>query len=109
MWQADGSVGLSMELAPDESSFGTGQRAFDLNLRGRKLSLWNVDPAGYQRGDEPINYCVSYYLGVNNHGAYGLLWDNPAKGQIDIGTSKDDEVQITSEAGSISYYLFVGR
>ncbi|MDQ7026073.1 MAG: glycoside hydrolase family 31 protein [Anaerolineae bacterium] len=108
-WRADGEVGLSMSLADDEASFGTGQRAFDLNLRGRKLGLWNVDPAGYQRGDDPINYCVSYYLGVHQNGVYGLLWDNPAKGEIDIGASKSDEVQISAETGQLSYFFFVGN
>jgi alpha-glucosidase len=108
-WQAAGQLGLSMELAPDEASFGTGERAFDLNLRGRKLELWNIDPGGYQRGDDPVNYCISYYLGVHGHGVYGLLWDNPAKGAIDIGAAKTDELHITAETGQMSYFLFAGR
>jgi alpha-glucosidase len=78
-------------------------------LRGRKLELWNIDPAGYRRGDDPVNYCVSYYLGVHEHGMYGLLWDNPAKGVIDIGASNSNELQITAETGQISYFLFAGR
>jgi alpha-glucosidase len=108
-WRANGQSGLSMTLAADEASFGTGERAYDLNLRGRKVELWNIDPAGYQRGEDPVNYSVSYYLSVHSHGVYGLLWDNPAKGTIDIGATSPDELQITAETGQMSYYLFVGR
>jgi alpha-glucosidase len=107
-WRANGEVGLSIALVDDEASFGTGERAFDLNLRGRKVNLWNIDPGGYQRGDEPINYCVSYYLGVHQNGVYGLLWDNSAKGVIDIGAAKSDELQISTETEKLSYYLFAG-
>lgn len=108
-WQEAGAIGLSVQLGKDEGIYGTGERAFDLNLRGRKLDFWNVDPGGYQRGDDPINTCISYYMGVNAGGVYGLLWDNSYKGVFDLGASNADEVKITAEAGAISYYLFVGE
>lgn len=105
----DGQVGLSISLQDDEASYGTGERAFDLNLRGRKLHFWNTDPGGFERGDDPVNYCVSFYLGVNDTGAYGLLWDNSSRGIFDIGASNPDELKITSETGQLTYYLFFGK
>lgn len=108
-WRADGSVGMAARLHPSEASYGTGERAFHLNLRGRRLPIWNTDPGGYHRGDDPINYCVSYYMGVHDHGAYGLLWDNPARGMFDIGATDSDRLHITSETGELYYYLFAGE
>jgi alpha-glucosidase len=109
IWQEGGGLGLNVRLQKDEAIYGTGERAFDLNLRGRRLDFWNVDPGGYRRGDDPINTCISYYLGVNQGGAYGLLWDNSYKGLFDIGASNPDELKITAEAGAISYYIFAGE
>jgi alpha-glucosidase len=108
-WQDAGEVGLSIQLGKDEAIYGTGERAFDLNLRGRKLDFWNVDPGGYQRGDDPINTCISYYMSVNTGGVYGLLWDNSYKGVFDLGATTPDELKITSEGGGLSYYVFVGE
>lgn len=104
----DGQVGLSIALEDNEASYGTGERAFELNLRGQKLDFWNTDPAGFERGDDPVNYCTSFYLGVNDKGPYGLLWDNSARGIFDIGATNPDELRITSEMGQLSYYLFFG-
>lgn len=109
VWRDDGAVGTHIQLMPGEASYGTGERAFDLNLRGRQLALWNTDPAGYQRGDDPVNTCVSFYLGVHDYGAYGLLWDNPARGHLDIGYTKADELRIESEVGPACYYVFPGK
>jgi alpha-glucosidase len=109
IWQSGGGTGLSVRLQKDEAIYGTGERAFDLNLRGRKLDFWNVDPGGYERGDDPINTCISYFLGVNQVGAYGLLWDNSHKGLFDIGASNPSELKITAEAGALSYYVFIGE
>lgn len=108
-WREDGMKALHVQLMPSEASYGTGERAFDLNLRGRKVALWNVDPAGYRRGGDPLDTCISFYLGVHNQGAYGLLWDNPARASIDIGYSKTDELRLEAEAGPLCYYVFLGR
>lgn len=107
-WVTDGPVALDLRLQPDEACFGTGERAFDLNLRGRRLILENVDPGGYQRGDDPINYCMGFLLGVHDQSVYGLLWDNTYRGFIDAGNSQPDTLTIQSEAGPLSYLLFVG-
>lgn len=108
-WREDRQVSITARLHPFEASYGTGERAFNLNLRGRRLPIWNTDPGGYHRGDDPVNYCVSYYLGVHAHGAYGLLWDNPARGVFDIGAAEPEKLHITAETGTLSYYLFAGK
>ncbi|MCA9912182.1 MAG: DUF4968 domain-containing protein, partial [Anaerolineae bacterium] len=107
-WREDGQCGMIAKMHPSEASYGTGERAFNLNLRGRQVAMWNTDPGGYHRGDDPVNYCVSYYLGVHDHAAYGLLWDNPSRGVFDIGATEPDKLQITAEVGQLCYYLFAG-
>ncbi len=107
-WREDGQVGASLRMQPTEASYGTGERAFHLNLRGRQVPIWNTDPGGYERGHDPVHYCVSFYLGVHDRGTYGLLWDNPARSHFDMGATEPDKLHISAEAGDLNYYLFAG-
>ncbi len=108
-WCSDGRVRLSMRLQPDESCFGLGERAFSLGLRGKRLSLWNTDCSDYQRNSDPLYYNIPFYMGVHAQGTYGLLWDNPSRGIVDLGVAKSDEISFESEASELRYYLFVGN
>lgn len=108
MWSTDGQSRLTFLLTEDEACYGLGERAFDVNLRGRVYQLWNTDPGGYQRGDEPINYCIPFYVGAFEQGVYGVLWDNPTRGFADIGASNELNASFQSEAGEICYYIFTG-
>lgn len=109
-WTSDLSeVGVHIQLHADEACYGTGERAFGLNLRGRQLPIWNTDPGGYARGDDPINACVPFYLGVHNTAAYGVLWDDSSRALFDIGASHADELRITGETNTLSCYFFTGK
>lgn len=108
-WQAEGTVGLSMAMLPDESCYGLGERAFRLNLRGKRLQLWNTDPGEYSRGTDPLYYSIPFYLGVHNSAAYGLFWDNPCRGTADLGATSAGELTFEAEQGELRYYLFVGK
>ena len=105
----DGAVRLSTGLEPDETSYGTGERATDLNLRGQRLALWNVDQPNCDRGVDPLYYNVPFYVGLHDQGAYGIFWDNSARGTIDIGASDDDTLTFEAERGELRYYLIGGE
>ena len=78
-------------------SYGLGQRAHALNLRGKQWALWNADPMpGYERGDDPIYTSIPFYVGVRDGLALGIFWDNPARGSVDLGAAKSDEMTLLS-------------
>ena len=103
----------------DSSVHGLGCRAFNTDLRGREYQLWNADPAGYSRGDDPINYSTPFYL-VNGVAYYGVLCDNSSRGAVSIDyANEDDEVSDTDsktqtsvrmsfEAGNLDIFVFSG-
>lgn len=103
---ANKALRLSMALQPDEGCYGLGLRASKLNLRGRRLALWNVDPGIYNRDSDPLSCSIPFYLGVHNQGAYGVLWDNPLRGSVDLGAARADELVFEAEGGALRYYLF---
>ncbi len=107
-WREDGALRLVMGLQPDEACYGLGERAAGLNLRGKHVKLWNTDAPHYMRGTDPLYYSIPFYLGVHNHGAYGVFWDNPHRGLVDLGASKHSQLVFGAEAGVLQYYLFAG-
>lgn len=104
----DGTTRLCMAMQLDESSYGLGERAFGLQMRGRRLSLWNTDPPVYNRNADPLYYNIPFYLGVRNAVSYGLFWDNSSRTTADLGAAKRDELALESECGELRYYLFAG-
>jgi alpha-glucosidase len=108
-WQVDGTVGLSLTIHPDESCYGLGERASSLNLRGKRLELWNHDPWEYGWGTDPLYFSIPFYLGVHSNGVYGLLWDNASRGSVDLGAATANEISFEAEGGELCYYLFAGK
>ncbi|MBN2471465.1 MAG: DUF4968 domain-containing protein, partial [Anaerolineae bacterium] len=102
-------VRLSARMTPHESGHGLGERAFDFDLRGRSYTLWNTDPSGYMRGDDPIDLSIPFYVGLRGLHAYGVFWDNSARGRISVGAPESpDSLVFEGEAGELRYYLFAG-
>jgi alpha-glucosidase len=104
----DGGKRLSLRLHSNETSYGLGERATGLNLRGKQYRLWNTDKADYDRGDDPIYYSIPFYLGVHEDLVYGVLWDNSFRGIVDVGHLSADELIFEAEGGPLVYYLFTG-
>lgn len=108
-FREDGIVRLSMAMQPDESSFGLGEHASELMVRGKRFTFWNSDPLGYVRGTQPLYFNIPFYLGIHQQAVYGVFWDNPSRGFADVGASKRDELVLESESGELRYYLFTGN
>ncbi len=105
----EGGVRLSMVMLPDESSYGLGERAYSLMLRGKKFQLWNAEGTSNEHHIDPLYYSIPFYLGVHQNGAYGVFWDNSSRGMADLGASKHEELVFEAETGELRYYLFVGN
>lgn len=80
----------TLRLPRSESCHGLGLRGFPLSLRTRRLALWNHDARSYRPGADPLYLSVPFYLGHRPSVSYGLFWDNPARGTVDLD-SKDRE------------------
>lgn len=101
-------VRWTRHLPENEACYGLGERAFALNLRGRSLVLWNSDPAVYERGDDPLYLSIPFYLGVRPGLAFGLLWDNPVRGYVDLDASQTGTMRFGAEDDSLCIYFFAG-
>jgi alpha-glucosidase len=106
--RSDGAVRLTMKMHSEETSYGMGTRASGLNLRGKRLMLWNADAPEYTRGTDPLYCSVPFYLGVHSGGAYGVFWNNSFRGVADLGKTVASEMSFEAEGGELCYYLFGG-
>jgi alpha-glucosidase len=107
-WCENGTVRLTLTLRPNESCYGFGMRAAGLNLRSKRLKLWNMNPGVVERGSDPLGLSAPFYLGVDDSFAYGVFWDNASRGTADLGATVPDELTFEAERGELRYYVFGG-
>ncbi len=100
-WGDLGDVRVTLALTQDEACYGLGMRAARLNLRGKRFRLWNADPGVYKRDADPLYYSVPFYLGLKSGLAYGVFWDNPSRGMVDLTT----DLTFEAESGELRYYV----
>ena len=104
-FQGEGAF-YSWRLADGEALYGTGERAFDLNLRGRALELWNRDAETYAPGVDPIHLCIPVVVGLREGRAYGYFFDNPGRARLDLGPS---QTTLLGQSGLARYQADTGE
>ncbi|PJF43936.1 MAG: hypothetical protein CUN55_06570 [Phototrophicales bacterium] len=103
------AVSWTRQLSPQEHCFGLGERALGLDMRGKKVKLWNTDAHRYERGSDPLYFSIPFYVGVHPEYALGVLWDNPARGEVDMGATNPEQMTIQNESGEICFYVMADR
>lgn len=101
----DGRRGFSFGLQPQEKLLGTGQRVLGMDRRGFKLPLYNKASYGYTTKAEQMYYSVPAVLSSNK---YLLLFDNVAKGEVDLGSTDKDVLRFSAVAGRTAYLVVTG-
>ncbi len=91
-----------------EVFFGCGDKASNLNLRGRRITNWNSDTYSYAFDQDPLYKTIPFYLGVNDGDAYGIFFDNTFRTYFDFAAEHDDQTSFWSEGGELQYYYIHG-
>jgi oligosaccharide 4-alpha-D-glucosyltransferase len=102
----DGYYGFKISLVENEMIFGGGERALPLNRRGYRFNLYNNPWYGYGEGADNLNYSVPF---ITSSKGYGLFFDNPSKGYVDIGKTKKDVLEYGASSGEINVYVILGN
>lgn len=98
--------GLSFSLPTEALWMGGGERATGLYRNGQRISLYNAPAYGYGEGQDQLNYSVPFVIST---AGYGLFFDNPAKGYIDFGKSKEGVLEAGFESGRLDFYIIPGK
>ena len=100
-----GQRGFSFDLQPQEKLMGTGQRVLGMNRRGFKLPLYNKASYGYTTKAEQMYYSIPAVLSSNK---YSVLFDNVAKGEVDLGSTDKDVLRFSAVDGRTAYIVVTG-
>lgn len=97
--------GFSFTLQPDEHFYGAGFRTTAFDLRDQHLELYNQAHYGYSLDAPNLNFSVPF---VVSSAGYGLLFDNPEKGILDLDKMQANVLTFTSIGGRMAYYVIGG-
>ncbi len=100
-----GNVGVRLAMKPGEKVFGAGERAMQMDRRGKKLQLYNRPSYGYEMGAALLNYSVPMTISSRK---YAILFDNPQKGYVDIGNTEPSVTEWSALGGTARYYVIAG-
>lgn len=98
--------GFRFQLAEGEQLMGTGQRVLGMDRRGHRLPLDNRPHYGYGTESEQMYFSLPAVLSDRK---YLLLFDNSARGWVDLGKSEPDVLQFEAPAGRTAYVVVAGE
>ena len=98
--------GFRFKILMDEKITGTGERSLPINRRGYKLNLYNNPHYGYSSNADNLNYSVPFIL---SSAGYGIFFDNPSRGYIDIGKTNAQIMEYGASSGKLEFYFIPGK
>ncbi|MGC8618418.1 MAG: TIM-barrel domain-containing protein [Thermoplasmata archaeon] len=100
---------LRAKIREDSIINGTGERSLPLNLRNRKVSLWNHDAGGsYGDGTDPLYINIPILLDIKNDFCYSVFFNNSSKATFDICSKEKDSVRTKFTGGRLDYIMTFG-
>jgi alpha-glucosidase len=96
------------KLQEGERFIGLGEKTGPLDRRGSGYENWNTDAYAYGPGADPLYCTTPFYIGIHNHLAYGIFFDNSHKSFFNFGASNNRFASFAADAGDMNYYFIGG-
>jgi alpha-glucosidase len=103
-----GQVMLEVDFGKEVSFYGMGEKAFSLNLAGKQLALYNRDPQGYDRGDDPVYMSIPFTLALCAGRSVGIYIENTYRGWVDLGKTLPGRLRYTAAGGEMKVFFITG-
>lgn len=115
----DGSLGEGvyhyLERYPGDAYYGLGEKGGNLNKKGKRYRMLNIDAMGYDaEHTDPLYKHIPYYVTYNDDTrlAYGLYYDNYSDSVFDMGAELDNYHghyrYYQAKSGHLDYYFILG-
>ena len=102
----DKTRGFRFRLTEKERLWGGGQRVVGMDRRGEILPLDNRGAYGYSDRSDAMYYGVPAILSDRK---YLLLFDNSARGEMDLGKTEPDIMKFEAKGGRAAYVIVAGK
>lgn len=97
--------GFRFALRPGEKLMGGGQRVLGMDRRGQLLPLDNHAAYGYAGRTDAMYYGIPAVISDRK---YLLLFDNSARGEMDLGKTEPDVLRFQAGGGRTAYVVVGG-
>ncbi len=97
--------GFRFALDENEKLLGGGERVLGMDRRGHRLPLYNRAHYGYTTYSEQMYFSMPAVLSSNK---YLLVFDNSARGLVDLGKTEPDVLQFEAVGGRTAYLVITG-
>ncbi|NRS88911.1 alpha-glucosidase [Flavobacterium sp. 7E] len=101
-------VKMSKASKEGESFYGLGDKATQMNLKGKRIENFATDQYAFQKDQEPLYKVVPFYIGLQNKQAYGIFFDNTFRTFFDFCQERRNVTSFWSEGGEMNYYFIYG-
>ncbi len=101
-------VKMSKTVQKDEFFYGLGDKANNMNLRGKRFENWGSDTYGYVKGTDPLYKNINFYMGLHHRQAYGIFFDNTFRSFFDFGSERKEASSFWAQGGTMEYYFIYG-
>jgi oligosaccharide 4-alpha-D-glucosyltransferase len=98
--------GFRFEISDNEKLLGGGERVLGMDRRGHRLPLYNKAHYGYTTQANQMNFGIPAVMSSKK---YILLFDNSAKGWMDLAKTKENIVEFSAVAGRMAYIIFAAE
>ena len=103
---SDDRLGFRFNLSNNEKLLGGGERVLGMDRRGHKMPLYNKAHYGYTTQSNQMYFGLPAVMSSNK---YILLFDNSAKGSMDLGKTENSIMQFNAVGGRSAYLVFSGK
>ncbi|QNF35726.1 DUF4968 domain-containing protein [Adhaeribacter swui] len=112
-WEYDRETGndivkISKKVQGGEHYYGLGDKAFNMNLRGKRVQNWGSDTYGYGKNSDPLYKNIPFYIGLHQKIAYGMFFDNSFRSYFDFAAERSNVTSYWAMGGEMNYYFIYG-
>ncbi|OXG02847.1 glycoside hydrolase family 31 protein [Flavobacterium araucananum] len=101
-------VKMSKSSKDGECFYGLGDKATQMNLKGKRLENFATDQYAYQKEQDPLYKVVPFYIGLQNKHSYGIFFDNTFRTFFDFCQERRNVTSFWAEGGEMNYYFIYG-
>ena len=105
-FNVDSLHGFRFSLTAEEKLYGGGQRVLGMDRRGHRMPLYNRAHYGYTTESNQMYYSLSAVMSSRN---YAIVFDNTARGNLDIGHAQPNVLQFDATGGRAAYLVVMGE
>ncbi|MFQ3198702.1 MAG: oligosaccharide 4-alpha-D-glucosyltransferase, partial [Paraglaciecola sp.] len=106
LFKQDTLRGFRFSLQTGEKLLGGGERILGMDRRGQRFPLYNKAHYGYGNESKQMYFGLPAVMSSKK---YALIFDNSARGYMDLGATEVDIMQFEAVGGRTSYIVIAGQ